>query len=329
METENMIQTQENESVHENRESASPFNWGDGGGGASMDPPPFQLTADNGSGGGDSAEEEAFAAQSEKALEEMKEKEDLEVSFEGDEWANAMVEEEEAKEENGEAEQGAESESESEVEFQSVDADQGAEENPIQRVINFSTIPGRNGRPDVRLLTVRAVLVDETGTYNRAQLRRISERIKRQFSQSYSGANRRASIRISLAARIPPNAHVIRIVNQGNIPGRPGRMGILGRAPFGQNVLYLSRHIIARVPAVAGPNVGTGRDAGGRGTLERTSAHEMGHSLSLRHPAPGTSPGNLMNQTGQPDAGTNISEAQIANAENAMDTGQLNQGNQG
>jgi hypothetical protein len=37
--------------------------------------------------------------------------------------------------------------------------------------------------------------------------------------------------------------HAIRIVDQGAILGAEGRSQVVGRAPFGENILYISNHI--------------------------------------------------------------------------------------
>lgn len=81
-------------------------------------------------------------------------------------------------------------------------------------------------------------------------------------------------------------------------------------------------------PATTGTYAGTGKTDAGGATLERTGAHELGHTGTLPHPASGTAPGNLMNQTGQPDAGSKITKGQIIKMKDAYDKGELNKGRQ-
>ncbi|HEX7734847.1 MAG TPA: SpvB/TcaC N-terminal domain-containing protein [Ktedonobacteraceae bacterium] len=201
-------------------------------------------------------------------------------------------------------------------------------------------LPARGSR--VRpVITIRleGILVDQTGTLvTQMQRRNIVRRMARQFARSYAGANPagtvdyRGTLRIrttgAAVPRIRRSEHVIRIVAPGTIPGTGGALGVLGRAPFGQNVAYISSATIPHVPAVVGPHAGTGRSVTGNGTLERTGTHELGHSMSLVHPVPGTLPGNLMHQTAQPNAGLNVNFAQITHIQTQHNLGNLNQGAQ-
>jgi hypothetical protein len=59
-------------------------------------------------------------------------------------------------------------------------------------------------------------------------------------------------------------------------------------------------------------------------TLERTGAHELGHSGGLRHPTRGTAPDNVMNQAQELDAGKKITQEQILTIKDAYDKGKLN-----
>lgn len=68
----------------------------------------------------------------------------------------------------------------------------------------------------------------------------------------------------------------------------------------------------------------TGRDIEGRATLERTVAHELGHSAFLFHPKPGKQDGNLMHQTAEDNAGTQVSGDQIKEMHQNYTSGKLN-----
>ena len=104
---------------------------------------------------------------------------------------------------------------------------------------------------------------------------------------------------------------------------------------FGENIIYLSQPILnneplnpnspyRNVPGTNDAEFGTGRTNNSGATLERTSSHEFGHSGTLAHPNAGSSPGNLMNQTGKPDAGMKVNKSQILQMERAYKTGGLN-----
>ncbi len=73
---------------------------------------------------------------------------------------------------------------------------------------------------------------------------------------------------------------------------------------------------------------GTGKTASAGGTLERTVAHELGHSANLSHLLPGTLNGNLMHQTWRPNAGMKITGEQILEIKKTYDNGLLNRGQQ-
>jgi hypothetical protein len=207
------------------------------------------------------------------------------------------------------------------------------------RGARYRELPQRGVRPARRFFSIDAVLINHTTTvFTQGQLRAYARRIERQFRQSYSVANVTASVRIRISnyqglnvhlAKIRRHEHVIRIVPRGGIPDRVGNMGILGRGLFHQNVVYLSSHILPHQPAVAGPYAGTGRAAAGGGTLERTSAHELGHSMSLPHPpGVGLFGGNLMHQTGHAGAGLAILPVQVNQIITQLNAGLLNQGQQ-
>lgn len=65
-------------------------------------------------------------------------------------------------------------------------------------------------------------------------------------------------------------------------------------------------------------------------TVERTGPHEIGHSGTLRHinPYGQLVPGNLMYQTRYPQAGLNVTLAQILQIRKAFLSGRLNGGQQ-
>ncbi len=92
----------------------------------------------------------------------------------------------------------------------------------------------------------------------------------------------------------------------------------------GGKEINISNHILDRTEAASGNYAGTGKTDTGLGTLERTGAHELGHSGTLEHPTPGTLDNNLMHQTRQPNAGRVVTETQILQIESSYKDDKLN-----
>jgi len=191
-------------------------------------------------------------------------------------------------------------------------------------------------KPIIKIKVTGKLINNSATNYSRKDLKAFKKRLVKGIESSYTGESAnikwktRAKIRTPLykkGTRLRKKDHAFRIQTPGNIPGAGGRR-ILGRAPFGENVIHLSSHILTRTPATAGAFAGTGKANGGLGTLERTGPHELGHSGGLRHPAIGTLNGNLMHQTRRSNAGLSINEAQILQMENEYNNGNLNGGQQ-
>ena len=113
-------------------------------------------------------------------------------------------------------------------------------------------------------------------------------------------------------------------------------MGVIGHASPGEKGVYLATSIIGGIPATTGLFEGTGKTSQGDPTLERTSSHELGHTLYqdggsggfVGHPTPGTKPKNLMNQTSQSDAGMKLTPQQRQQIINDFNDGKVNGGRQ-
>ena len=185
-------------------------------------------------------------------------------------------------------------------------------------------------------VTVTGKLINESGkAYTAEQMQAYTDRLVSSISSAYTGSDGDVSWKgvanITLVSDDNPlgaTDHAFRIVDQGKIPGAEGENGVLGMAPFGENVVYLSNHILDRTQATEGTYSGTGKTDAGTGTLERTGPHELGHSGNLKHPTPGTMDGNLMHQTKQPNAGMKLTKDQILQMLKDYDAGKLNQGKQ-
>lgn len=185
-------------------------------------------------------------------------------------------------------------------------------------------------------ITVTGKLINESGkAYTAEQMQAYTDRLVSSISSAYTGSDGDVSWKgvanITMVSDDNPlgaTDHAFRIVDQGKIPGAEGENGVLGRAPFGENVVYLSNHMLDRTQATEGTYAGTGKTDAGTGTLERTGPHELGHSGNLKHPTPGTMDGNLMHQTKQPNAGVKLTKDQILQMQKDYDAGKLNQGKQ-
>jgi hypothetical protein len=187
-----------------------------------------------------------------------------------------------------------------------------------------------------------------SSTYTPDQMSSYATRISDAITSYYSSAssdNFKVNVTVNITPEsdensLTPTDHAFRIADDGKLPdsNNPGGFrpeGVIGHTPMGENVVYLANSILGGTPATSGANAGTGKTEAGEPTLERTAAHELGHSASIvtsnggsTHPAPGTMPGNLMNQTAQPDAGTKVTKDQILEMKKNYDDGKLNHGKQ-
>lgn len=159
-----------------------------------------------------------------------------------------------------------------------------------------------------------------------------ADRLVSSISESYSGTgeniNFKAEVNITVASddnKVTGTDHTFTIQDQGKLPGSEGKKGVTGNAVKGKKNVNISQHILDRKGATTGKYAGTGKTEKALGTLERTGAHELGHSASLGHPAKGTSDKNLMHQTKQPNAGKVVTEAQVLQIEQTYKDKKLNQ----
>jgi len=225
------------------------------------------------------------------------------------------------------------------------------EDNPIKNIdidgdtvivsegSRFSSLSGRE-ITTVDITLTGKVENDSSTPFTSAQMQGYTDRLNTAIKNDYtvSGEEVESTMTSNLTVASSTNPvqsgdNVFRVVDPDKIPDGnggtyPASSGVVGRAPFGQNVEYISSSIVNATPATTGPNANTGKDANGGATLERTGAHEFGHTANLQHPAIGTMPGNLMNQTVRPDAGTKITPDQIKQILQSNKDGKLNQGQQ-
>ncbi|MGS2741654.1 RHS repeat-associated core domain-containing protein [Sinomicrobium sp. M5D2P17] len=187
------------------------------------------------------------------------------------------------------------------------------------------------------------ILNKSSKSFTDKQLSSFTSRLSKSIKSSFSSANEKGftvnvSTDITVASDENPiteTDYVFTIVDGGKIPDadRPGKFRsrfTVGYAPFGELGIYFNAGIIndTDVPATTGIYANTGKTNSGGATLERTGAHELGHSANLPHVSRGTMDSNLMHQSRRPNAGTKLTKAQILKMKEDYNKGLLNKGRQ-
>ncbi len=181
------------------------------------------------------------------------------------------------------------------------------------------------------------VINDSKTNYSPEQMQGIANSINQGINAAYTNSTEetnsvgRGNISVATSDNpLQPGEHAYRIVDPDKVPDPQRKVfviGATGASDFGASVVYLSSAIVGRKPATSGQYEGTGKDSNGHATVERTGAHETGHSLTLEHPDdPSSVPGNLMNQTIRPEAGMKLTGQQILTIIEANARGELNNG---
>ena len=185
-------------------------------------------------------------------------------------------------------------------------------------------------------------LVNNTGKeYSPAEMQSYADRMIASIQTSYTGSEGmlwwkkswKMEAHITVATEENPlsaDDHKFEIVKIGEIPtgtDSPRFAGedAKGRAPIGGKVIYISEDILPNRPATTGQYSGTGKTDTGNPTLERTAAHEFGHSAGLDHDY--SQPGNIMIPTAtdwiQP--GMKSYKGQISRMQSKKQMNELNQ----
>lgn len=189
-------------------------------------------------------------------------------------------------------------------------------------------------------IRVTGTLINDSGKkYTHEQMVGYASRISETIKKSYSINEEKFKVNVSAEIYaqsddnpLAKNDHAFRIVDQGKIPGLKEKypdidpMSVVGKGDFYENIVYLSNNILNEKMAESGEFLGTGKTQDGGATLERTSAHEFGHTANLRH-ADGYK-GNLMVQTKSDEAGMEILKQQILFMIRDYEEKKLNQGRQ-
>jgi len=183
------------------------------------------------------------------------------------------------------------------------------------------------GQTSITINFNAGLINDSRREFTPEQMQAIADRLTESIQSSFTGSEGNVSwnttVNINVVSSDNPLAqsdHAIRITDMEGTT--------VGRAAIGGRAMEVSSGILDNVQATEGQFGGTGRTATGGATLERTGAHEFGHSAGLNHPATGTMDGNLMHQTRRPNAGMGITEGQIRHIQREYSAGRLNRGGQ-
>ncbi|WP_185216805.1 MULTISPECIES: hypothetical protein [Chryseobacterium] len=205
--------------------------------------------------------------------------------------------------------------------------------------IRFSQTVREDGTTVVTMTVTGKVINDSGKSFTNEQMNAYADRISGSLKDVYGikGDKFEVNVVTNITAVSEDNPltatdHAFRIVDNGKIPNGLGGYepeGTLGKATYGENVVYLGTQTLSGTEAKTGQYAGTGKTESGFATLERTSAHEIGHSGNLQgHPDPKAASGNIMLQTQSSSAGKTVTPEQITQMQDSYNNGKLNNGHQ-
>ncbi|SFF54204.1 RHS repeat-associated core domain-containing protein [Thermoflexibacter ruber] len=138
-------------------------------------------------------------------------------------------------------------------------------------------------------ITFRGKVINDTG--KEMDLTAHTERIKSQIEKSFTGAGEgntwTASVELSVVSADNPLSatdYAVRIVTEEQMEKITGNNREIGHAEGGTQVLYVTESMLESKPQANSNGEKSGLTKDGKPTLERTSAHEAGHTAWLRHP---------------------------------------------
>jgi RHS repeat-associated protein len=196
--------------------------------------------------------------------------------------------------------------------------------DPLGLEVTAKTTKDAKGNETTKI-TITGVIINESSTaLTDTELKDVKSRITKQMTSSFTGSDgdNKWSISVDLkivkdAKNIKSSDHVIRIVDVVD----PLDAGTLGEVnDIGGKEVKIKPGLISKKPSDPG-----------NASLERTAAHELGHTLGLRHD---TDPDNpirdkmqnsaLMRQTKDTD-GTSVNIHEIRRVQQLFDDKKLNQ----
>jgi hypothetical protein len=196
--------------------------------------------------------------------------------------------------------------------------------DPLGLEVTVKTTEGKGGEKTTAI-TLSGVLIDESSKdFSDAKLKAIQSRIVKELKKDFTGKEGKHKWNITVDIRIAkseddikPEDHVIRIVD--DMPDHSE--GVLGAVnKIGGKEVRIKAKLIPKKPSDPG-----------NASLERTSSHEVGHALGLRHDTDDDNPirekvqgRNLMRQTKHTD-GTKVNVHQIREMQKLFDDKKLNQ----
>ena len=215
---------------------------------------------------------------------------------------------------------------------------QYAANNPISNIdVNGDSVWVTTNGEGVRTLHVTGTVIDMSkDKLSPEQLADAAARISSSITAAYSSndpdnvLNVDVNITVSNSVKeVSKSDHVFALYENGDLPDpyhtfRKMDKDVPGVAAFGEKGIALSKEILGSKPTTDAENkyYGSGLDSKGNPTLERTSAHEFGHTLGLGHD--GAPPGNLMRQSGDANPGMRITNSQSKEAQKNIQNGDVN-----
>ena len=196
--------------------------------------------------------------------------------------------------------------------------------NPVSNIdVNGDSVWITTNADGIRTMHITGTVIDMSkDKLSKEQLENAAARISNSIKASYISTdpdnilNVEVNITVSNSVKeVSKSDHVFSLYEKGDLPdpyhmGRKMEKDVSGVAAYGEKGIALSKEILSSKPTTDPENKysGTGLDSRGNPTLERTSAHEFGHTLGLGHD--GAPPGNLMRQSGDKDPGMRITNSQ-------------------
>jgi RHS repeat-associated protein len=174
------------------------------------------------------------------------------------------------------------------------------ESNPISRIDpdgknwEITSKKGKDGKVHFNI-KFSGKIVDDRGKASDKELDAYAARLTKSMQKAFSGKSKNAvwSVEVDIKRgesegknKVKDTDHVFRIVADGDVPD-PNNPNAAGYSEFGSQAVYLNERILGNKP-----NGESGLSSNGEATLERTGAHEAGHTAWLLHPGDRKGSGN-------------------------------------